>query len=209
VPADIDDETGELEAAGTHLRLCGPLPAQLGVDACGKLSDLERFGDVVVRADLERHHHVDGVGAGREDDDRHFDAGASKPAADVQAGHAGEAEVEEDEIDVTLLGQPQPFGAILGELQGEAVLLGNRGEDVAHRGVIVDHEHRRFRGGSHHAVAERRQDGFGERRHLSFTSIRAQQTCPPPQGSTAASASRSWLRRRCPSLRVCNRNIPA
>ena len=55
-------------------------------------------------------------------------------------------------------------------------------------------------------VAERRQDGFGERRHLSFTSGRAHQTCPPLQGSTAGRTPFPWLRRRCPSLRVCNRN---
>ncbi len=64
VPADVDDEAGKLEAPGAHLRLGGPLAPQLGVDPRGELTDLERFGDVVVRADLQCHNHVNRVGAG-------------------------------------------------------------------------------------------------------------------------------------------------
>ena len=188
MPADVDDEAGELETAGAHLRLRGPLAAQLGVDPRGELADLEGFGDVVVGADLERHHHVDGVGARRQDDDRDLDAGSAEPPADVEAGHARQAQVEQDEVDVALLGEAQALGAVLGELQAEAVLLGDGGEDVAHRRVVVDDEHGRLRRRADDAVTQGREDRFREGCHPFLKLGRPHQTCPLAQRSTAPAA---------------------
>ena len=39
------------------------------------------------------------------------------------------------------LGEPDAVQAVLGELDGEAVLLAEDGEDVVHRRVVVDHQH--------------------------------------------------------------------
>jgi hypothetical protein len=185
VPADVDDEAGELEAARAHLRLGRPLPAQLRVDARGQLADLEGLGNVVVRADLERHDDVHGIGAGGEDDDRHLDTRSAEPAAYVKAGHSGKAEVEKDEVDVALLGEAQPFGAVLGELQAEAMLLSHRGEDVAHRRVIVDDEHGRLGGRAYDAMTQWREDRFRECCHRFLKMRRSHQSCPLAQPNTA------------------------
>ena len=142
--ADVDDEAGELEASRADLRLRGALPSQLGIDAGGELAHLEGLGDVVVGSDLEPHDDVDNIARGRHHDDRYLDAGTAQPAAHVEAGEAGQGEVEQDQVDVGLLRNAQAVVAVLGKLDPESVLMRQHRENVAHRRIVVDDEHGRL-----------------------------------------------------------------
>ena len=74
-------------------------------------------------------------------DDRALDALLAHQAAQLAAVHVGQADVEEHEVVVLLLGPRQPVGAGAGledvELLGQHQLVGQR---LAQVGVVVDHQ---------------------------------------------------------------------
>jgi hypothetical protein len=130
-----------------------PGRTELGIDPRGKLPDLEGLDDVVVGADLQPDHDVHRVGAGGDHHDRDLDTGGAEAPADVETGEAREGQVEDDQVDVAGLGEANAVQAILRELDAEAVLLPEDGEDVVHRGVVVNDEHGRL--GDPGAAAQR------------------------------------------------------
>ena len=144
VAAHVHDQSGELEASRSDLGLGRPLTAELGVDPRRELSDLEGLDDVVVGADLQPDHDVHGVGAGGDHHDRDLDTGGPEAPADVEPGEARQGQVEDDQVDVTGLGETHAVQAVLRKLDAEAVLLPEDGEDVMHRGVVIDDQHSRL-----------------------------------------------------------------
>ena len=68
------------------------------LDPAHQLAQPERLRQVVVRAELEPDDLVDLVVAGGQDEDRRLRAGGAEPAQDLEAVHAGQADVEDDEV---------------------------------------------------------------------------------------------------------------
>ena len=68
------------------------------LDPAHQLAQPERLGQVVVGAELEADDLVDLVVARRQDEDRHLGAGRAEAAEDLEAVHAGQADVEHDEV---------------------------------------------------------------------------------------------------------------
>jgi hypothetical protein len=94
-------DVAERVARGTVVLSCSCHPTQQGPDPCRQLLGDDRLGDVVVGARLETGHHVVGVGLGGDDDDRHDALGAQGPAH-VEAGHVGQAQVEQHQVGLVL-----------------------------------------------------------------------------------------------------------
>src|SRR5438445_374749 len=89
------------------------------VYSCQDLANREGLRDVVVGAQLEPDDLVDLGVLGRDDDDRHA-AALAKRAAEVEAAHARQHQVEEDEIRTGGAGSAQTRGTVRGLLDGEA-----------------------------------------------------------------------------------------
>ena len=73
--------------------------AQVGLDARQQLRHLERLGDVVVGAELEADDLVDHLAARGEHDHRRLDAALAQLAADVEAAHARQHQVEQQQVE--------------------------------------------------------------------------------------------------------------
>ena len=69
-----------------------------------QLRTAEWLGDVVVGADLEPDDAVDLVALGREDDHRGRHALASQDAEDLDAAHARQHHIEQDEVEPLVAG---------------------------------------------------------------------------------------------------------
>jgi hypothetical protein len=81
-----------------------------------QLGEPERLGDVVVGARVEADDGVHLVGARGQDQDRHGVALGAQPAGDLQTVHAGQPQVEDDQVDATLHPGVQRGGAVLADL---------------------------------------------------------------------------------------------
>jgi hypothetical protein len=98
VTARVDAHRPERDRGG---RRVGGAAAQHGAHAQHQLADAERLDHVVVGADLEADDDVDLLGLGGHHDHRQAPrplAGADL-LAHLRAGHVGEHEVEQDEVD--------------------------------------------------------------------------------------------------------------
>ncbi len=65
---------------------------QDGTDTCQQLSGAERLGDVVVSAEFQAQHAVHLLAPSTDDDDRYVTCAAKLPAQ-VEAGDAGQADI--------------------------------------------------------------------------------------------------------------------
>src|SRR6266511_4333167 len=81
------------------------MPPQAYADAGHQLAQGERLCDVVVSPDLEAEDPVDFLPLGGEHDDRRFDPLAAQLPAYVQAAHARQHDVQEDQVRVLLDGE--------------------------------------------------------------------------------------------------------
>ena len=79
-----------------------PRAAQGGFDAAAELAHRERLGDVVVGADLEPGDLVGLAALRGQHDDRHL-AARAQLAADLDAVELGQHQVEDDEVEATLV----------------------------------------------------------------------------------------------------------
>ena len=77
----------------------GREPAQQRPDPGQQLGEPERLADVVVGARVEADDEVDLVGARGEHEDGEVGDVGPQPAADLEAVHAGQAEVEHEQVD--------------------------------------------------------------------------------------------------------------
>ena len=118
--------------------------AERGAEPGEELVHAEGLGDVVVGAGVEGGDLVAFGAAGRQDDDRHGGP-AAEAADDVEAAHAGEAEVEDDGVGMVLGGQD------------EGVLAGGGGVGLVAAGAQVGGE------GPQDRRLRRRRRGSGRR----------------------------------------------
>jgi len=75
-----------------------PAAPEQGLDARFQLAQLERLGEVVISAQVEATHAV--FGAAQRSEDQHGQAAAARPQAakHLQALHAGQGQVEDQEV---------------------------------------------------------------------------------------------------------------
>ncbi len=112
---------------------------QLRTDAGQQHAELERLGDVVVGAGIEAEDGVGlGIGAGQHQD-RHPHAAAPQQPAHLAPVHVGQADVENDEVEMARLARVQRLGAgrrgVGFELPVQVKLFAQRG---AQRLVVLD-----------------------------------------------------------------------
>ena len=137
-------EGAQVEAVGAEARAGGGggaadrAAAEDGGDAGGELGELDRLGEVVVGADLEADDAVDEVAGAGQDDDAGVVAGA-QVAGELEAGLAGEADVEDEEVGDLARGEQRlERGRVLG---GDHVVAGAAevvDEHLADFPVVVD-----------------------------------------------------------------------
>ena len=105
----------------------------------GQFPRAERLGHVVVRAGLEADQAVGLVAQGGQHHDRDRPAGA-QPAAHLQAVHAGQHQVEDDQVG-RLLGDPaQRLVPVVHALDRMAVADEVPADDVGDGGIVVHDE---------------------------------------------------------------------
>ena len=122
--------------------------AQQGAHARRELPRAERLGEVVVGAELEPAHEVLLRVPGGQHDDRHVGLGA-QPAADVLAGHARQAEVEDDEVGPTARRGGEGVLAVRHPVDRVSLRLEVALDDLCDAGLVFDDEDA---GGSGHAA---------------------------------------------------------
>jgi hypothetical protein len=114
-------------------------PAQHRPHLGHQLAGAEGLGDVIIRTQIQADELVLLGGLGRKHDDGHFGLG-SQDAADVEAVHLGQQQVQDDEIWPLLAGQPQGFQAIVGDEYPVAGSLQVEPDQVYDLAVVVHHQ---------------------------------------------------------------------
>ena len=106
-----------------------------------QLAQAQRFGHVVVGANLQGHDRVDLVGPRAHHDHRHRGVHLSQLAADVEAGGVGQRDLEQDHAWSSALDLTQRFrpGISLDDLV--AVLLADLLDLAARGGVRLHDQH--------------------------------------------------------------------
>jgi hypothetical protein len=121
----------------------GPFGApQQGSRARDELVGAEGLGDVVVGAELEPDDAVALLGLGRDHDDgdgRRARLGAQR-AADLEARHARQHQVQDREIDGVVSRVGQRLGARRREMRGPAVLFDVTSDQLADVAIIFRNE---------------------------------------------------------------------
>ena len=137
----IDRDAVEAELLAP-LRLVGlaPVTAQDGLDARQQLGPAERLGDVVVGADLEPDDAVDLVALRRQDDHRGRHPLASQDAEDLDAAHARQHDVQQDEVEALAAGGLERRLAVGGGRHLVALSRQVEGQRLAQGRVVLDEE---------------------------------------------------------------------
>ncbi len=140
VPVQVD-----FKAVGAdHARLpdVAMYTAEHGTYPRNEFTRRKRFGDVIVRAEFQPDQAVSLTIAGREHDDRHVRIAAQNPAH-IDSVHAGQIQVEHDEIGPFVAGYGDGRRAVIGRQHFEArlfqVILGQ----LDYFGFVV-HYHNQF-----------------------------------------------------------------
>src|SRR6266545_2567451 len=132
--------------AGVHAALLGrrvaPGAAEHAADSGDQLPRAERLHHVVVRAELEPDDPVGLVAAGGQHHDRDRRAGA-EPPAHLEAVHAGQHQVQHDQVGRCLGGErePQRLLPVAGHGHAIAAELQVARDHLAHGRLVVDHQH--------------------------------------------------------------------
>ena len=120
----------------------GDPAAQDGPHAGDELTQPKGLGHVVAGPQLEPEHDVD-LGVARRHHDDGYWLEAPHLLADLDAGLVGQHDVEEHQIGVHPVEQPQGLVAVPGGLDGEALAGQPRGQGLTVGLLVVDHEHER------------------------------------------------------------------
>ncbi len=124
---------------GRAPRIAGIGAAEDGLDAGHHLARIERFGQVVVSAQLEADDAVDVLAPGREHEDRSL-APTAHLARDLGAIHLGHHEVEHDEVRVDALVLYEGLLAISRLDHGVAGLLEVQPHQLDDVAFVIDDE---------------------------------------------------------------------
>jgi hypothetical protein len=107
-----------------------------------ELACAERLGHVVVRAGVERVHLVLLASPRRHDHDRRAHPRA-EPAHDLEPVEVGEPEIEQDRVGRPRGGLEEGGTPRVHREDTVAGLQEHRGEQAAHGGLVLDHQHQR------------------------------------------------------------------
>src|SRR6516225_9274540 len=137
----VDDDVADLE----HLRggLVGP--AEPGPDPGHQFLGLERLNDVVVGPGLQAQDHVDGVGLGRQHDDRHARFRADLTAY-IDSVRAREHQVQQHQIRPGIPECLDRLIAVSYEGRLETLTAKHDTEHLGEGGVVIDDQHTSFHG---------------------------------------------------------------
>jgi hypothetical protein len=140
-------------------RALGLLPRELGADSSQRDGEVDRLGDVVVRAEIEGLDDVLRVRLRGHHDDGQLDwrVGDTQRAQQLDAAHGRHLDVEQDQIDALLSQEVERLGARRGNLDEVPLAPEASGEQVAVVLFVVDHE----QSGAEHHAAPRRADSRG------------------------------------------------
>ena len=163
-----------------RVAVVGLAPAQDGLHTSNDLSRAERFGDVVVGAQLQAEEPIELAVAGGEEQHRHVAAGAH-PATHLEPVDVGEADVEQHERGTVLLDQLQATLAVRCLQHTEACVAQIQVEEVGDVRVVLDHHERAFRFG-HRLMLPR----CYRARRASSVAINLRRCPPPPSSVTSA-----------------------
>ena len=134
---DFEAKRASIEDPG----VATPLTPELGANPRQQLSQLEGLRDVVDSTGIQPHHDVELLVARRQHD--HFEqrVGSVDPAADVQAIHVRESEVEQDQV--RLPADRGGRGLVAGSLPAHIeVVPGERSDERgADAFVVLDEQH--------------------------------------------------------------------
>jgi hypothetical protein len=176
VAGHVDGQVADLEQLRRRF-LAAP---KAGPDARDELLGLERLDHVVVRAGLQAHDDVDGVGLGGEHDDRDAGLGADR-AADVDAVGAGQHQVEQHEVRLVLAEHGERLVAVGAQGRLVALAAQDDAEHLGQGGVVVDDQHAAL-----HAVTHPRSPSCARRRALHPSC--AHRDMEPPGSSVTVTA---------------------
>ncbi len=132
----IHGDITEGEAFGGGGRSGGA--ADHGAHSSQQLAGAERFGDVIIRTQLEEKDLLADFGGGAEDDDGGGGGFLLNLAANVAAVHSGEAEVQHDEIGDEGGKTIEGFRAIGGNANGVILGFEDAPEGALNSTVILD-----------------------------------------------------------------------
>ena len=126
------------------LELGGPLPGTApghGAQPGHQDRERERLGQVVVGAGVEALHLVPLAVLGGEHQDRGPVLLRAQGLADLVAVDPGEHQVEHDRVVLVLPREPQPVGAVVGHVDGEALGLEPDPQGPREPLLVVDDEY--------------------------------------------------------------------
>ena len=143
-------------AGSTASTVGAPLPraAERRGDDAAELLQVDRLGQVVVGAGLERLDRVLGRAVGGDDDRLLAPAGLLEPLQQVEAGAVGQAHVGDDGAVGAVLQVQQRFLDRAGGLDVVALAQQRQLVQRAQVGLVVDDEQAEVRGGGHGVEAQ-------------------------------------------------------
>ena len=140
MPCSRRSSTSPKRLAGAQRRHVVQLhPAQGGADPGGQLLGNDGLGDVVVGTGLEPGDQVVGVGLGGDDDDRH-DARGPQVAADLEAAHVGQPQIEQHQVRLPFGERGQPGPAVFGLADLVALVLEGQAQRQPDGIVVFDEQ---------------------------------------------------------------------
>ncbi len=130
-------ENGEVRRRrGRGIRRSGRGAAQDGVDARGKFTGIEGFGEVVIGADFEADDAVHVVAVGGEHHDGNRRGGADL-TENLEAAHAGEHHVEDDQGIGTGESAAEAHGAVMDGFGAQALRNEIFRDEFAQLNVVI------------------------------------------------------------------------
>jgi hypothetical protein len=116
---------------------------QQGFDASQELGHLERFGQIIVRAQLEPDDPIGDVAARREHEDRQIDATMPQFPADIESTPAGEHDIEDGQLEITAGRLNQSMLAVSAGLHRVAFPVQSLGEKKGEIAFVFDQQNTR------------------------------------------------------------------
>jgi hypothetical protein len=129
--------------------LAGVGSAQHGADPGQELPRTEGLGEIVVRAQLQAHDAVGFLGAAGQDDDRQLRF-STQLAQQLHAVLALQPQIEQHQIQDLVTKRTHQLRTSRRLRHPKIVLLQVLADELAHRDVVVDHQHMRNRRLLHH-----------------------------------------------------------
>jgi hypothetical protein len=136
---EIHGDVAEPVGVAAWLRARGHAPQQR-LEPRHQLDCLERLGEIIVGAQLQADHFVHDLPSRRQHHDRRGHAALTQLAADIEAVHPGQHDVEDDEIVATCRRPGQPGFPVAGRLDAVALADQPIAEREPESGFVLDEQ---------------------------------------------------------------------